>query len=972
MAALTERFGRPHQLALSRIAAVMDSPDVQSGDNKAFECFALQIQALVGLLKTLGTEGEVELWCGSHVARLLTKLPLELRSSFRRHMSYEPGVVYTLLDFAKWLKFESWCQDPESIGGDKVRRDRARQRTDFRRDLTVKSQPTTILHGADQPTLSVPPQSAKSMSKGPSTPLTPLLPPMALPTGLEAATKKHTLKMKVRSLNVQVCKLKMKLREVNQMACVNKQSVMKHLKKLLPAKAYTFKLMKSIDFKPGFNHNILATMKKAMETTKPVDKICDIITDEISLKQAVHYNEPVDRIEGFEDFGRGQCTPYVANYASAFMNIDAVLESDVNIPEGVLPKCVLDLLSEMGPPVSADFDHDGNILVYIDGLLRKHFSCNHYSPVPLADFYTTLPDEDENPYDYWLRLNKAADVAFECLREQGQTDKMILGSNAIKSLLTILKNTDDLWRLISLPNDLPESDFIKSQVQHFQHEDGSQESQDELLLILNDMGLRDLDLTACEVSSTWKMKLLLLVKKYESIFSRDKMDCGEAKHIVHRICLVDEKPFRLPYRRVPPSHYEKLRVALDETEEKGIIRKSKSEYASPLFLVWKKNGDLRICIDFRWLIARTLKDAHPLPHQSDALAALGGNAFFSTMDLTSGFYNVPLHKDDRKYTAFSSPFGLHEYNRMPQGLCNSPATFMRMMMSIFGDKNFTSLLCYLDDLMVFAPNEHVALERLEMVFSRLKAHNLKLSPKKCHFLRKSVKFLGHVICEDGVKTDPGKIKAITDVKAVDLMDSDGLTPCHKKIRSFLGMVLYYQHFIERCSAKAKPLFDLISKTDTRGSRGRRRKLNSKVMCTKVSPTDWTDKCQEAFDTLKEDLLTSITLAHPDFNCEFILAIDASFDGLGAVISQIPEGGTMARPVAFASKTLSHSQMNYLAHRLEFLVLKWVVCDKFHHWLNGRHFTAWMDNNPLTYILTKPRLDACEQRWVAKLASFSFD
>lgn len=143
----------------------MYSPDVQSGDTKAFECFALQIQALVGLLKTLGTE-EVELRCGSHVARLLTKLPPELRSSFRRHMSYEPGVVYTLLDFAKWLKFESWCQDPESTGGDRVRRDRARQRTDFRRDLTVKSQPTTILHGADQPTLPVPPQPAKSMSKG--------------------------------------------------------------------------------------------------------------------------------------------------------------------------------------------------------------------------------------------------------------------------------------------------------------------------------------------------------------------------------------------------------------------------------------------------------------------------------------------------------------------------------------------------------------------------------------------------------------------------------------------------------------------------------------------------------------------------------------------------------------------------------------------------------------------------------------
>lgn len=119
-------------------------------------------------------------------------------------------------------------------------------------------------------------------------------------------------------------------------------------------------------------------------------------------------------------------------------------------------------------------------------------------------------------------------------------------------------------------------------------------------------------------------------------------------------------------------------------------------------------------------------------------------------------------------------------------------------------------------------------------------------------------------------------------------------------------------------------------------------------------------------------MTSVTLAHPDFNAPFILAVDASFDGTGAVLSQLPPGGKVAKPVAFASRTLSRSQLNYPAHRLEFLALKWAVCDKFSHWLKGRHFTTWTDNNPLTYILTKPRLDACEQRWVAKLAAYNFD
>lgn len=307
------------------------------------------------------------------------------------------------------------------------------------------------------------------------------------------------------------------------------------------------------------------------------------------------------------------------------------------------------------------------------------------------------------------------------------------------------------------------------------------------------------------------------------------------------------------------------------------------------------------------------------------------------MDLTSGFYNVPLFEDHKKYTAFSSPFGLHEYNRLPQGLTNSPATFMRMMMSIFGDENFTSLLCYLDDLMVFAPNEQVALDRLELVFSRLSKHNLKLAPKKCMFLRRSVRFLGHVVTGNGVQTDPEKVKVISDIQTTDLMEADGITPSQKKIRSFLGMVLYYQHFIIDCSSKAKPLFSLLSDRSQKTAPRKCGRMRKPLSVVKLSPEDWTSECCTAFETLKQDLLHSVTLAHPDFSHAFILSVDASFDGIGAVLSQVPPGEKIARPVAFASKTLSKSQMNYPAHRLEFLALKWAVCDKFSHWLKGRHF-----------------------------------
>lgn len=485
---------------------------------------------------------------------------------------------------------------------------------------------------------------------------------------------------------------------------------------------------------------------------------------------------------------------------------------------------------------------------------------------------------------------------------------------------------------------------------------------------LTALGLADIDLGSCQLSTEWKAKLVDLIARYECIFSKHRLDCGKAEGYVHRIRLSDERPFRLPCRRLPPNQYDKLRQALNEMEDREIIRKSCSEYASPLVIVWKRNGDLRLCTDFRCLNARTIKDAHPLPHQADALAALGGNVFFSTMDLTSGYYNVEVHEEDRKYTAFTSPFGFYEYNRLPQGLCNSPATFMRMMLGIFGDQNFLSLLCYLDDVLVFAPNEELGLKRLELVFERLKTHNLKLAPKKCHFMRRSVKFLGHLVSEAGVASDPDKIKVITEMTESDLMDDKTGAPSQQKIRSFLGMVVYYQQFIEQCSVIARPLFQL-----TAGPKGHKSKKSKGKIAWKRTLTadDWTDDCRRAFGQLKQALIDCVLLAHPDFNRPFLVSVDASSGGLGAVLSQVPENGGVARPSCFASKSLSFAQSKYPAHRLEFFALKWAICDKFSHWLRGRPFTVWTDNNPLTYILTKPKLDACEHRWVARLAPYQF-
>uniref|UniRef100_A0A9J7XGM7 ribonuclease H n=1 Tax=Cyprinus carpio carpio TaxID=630221 RepID=A0A9J7XGM7_CYPCA len=462
---------------------------------------------------------------------------------------------------------------------------------------------------------------------------------------------------------------------------------------------------------------------------------------------------------------------------------------------------------------------------------------------------------------------------------------------------------------------------------------------------LSNLGLSDLDIDSCQASFWAKKRLVELVGEYDDIFSRHSLDCGEAREFVHNIRLTDDRPFRMPYRRVPPAHYQQLRRVLSDMEERGIIRKSISEYASPLVMVWKKDGGLRICTDFRWLNARTLKDAHPLPHQADCLAALGGNAVFSTMDLTSGFYNVPMCEDHKKYTAFTTPVGLYEYNRM---------------------------LCNLDDLLVFAPTEEEALNRLQVVFSKLRDNNLKLSPKKCHLLMWSVRFLGHVIDQSGVAVavDPTKVDVICKMPKEALMEEDGRTPSVKRLKSFLGMVFFYQSFIPGCSAIAKPLFALTAGQKRRGQTGR--SGGGAGMYRKLTAADWTPECEKAFQKLKTDLLNCAVLAHPDFSRPFILSVDASLDGLGAVLSQLPVGEDKARPIAFASKTLSKSQQRYPVHRLEFMALKWSVSEKFSHWLKGHDFTVWTDNNPLTHIMTKPKLDAYEQRWVAKLSSYNFD
>lgn len=243
---------------------------------------------------------------------------------------------------------------------------------------------------------------------------------------------------------------------------------------------------------------------------------------------------------------------------------------------------------------------------------------------------------------------------------------------------------------------------------------------------------------------------------------------------------------------------------------------------------------------------------------------------------------------------------------------------MRMMLSIFWDQNYSSLLYYLDDVLIFAPTEKLGLQHLESVYERLKAHHLKLSPMKCHFMKRSVRFLGHVISEGGVATDPEKVKAVAGMTEKALMEDKTDLPSQGKIMSFLGMIGYYQHFIEGCSTIAKPLHGLTTgtKAPRHGKSKRKRGIHRKL-----TAADWTGECKQAFSQLKQALLNQVTLAHPDFSRTFLLSVDASSNGLGAVLSQVPEDGSAARPVAFASKSFTYAQSKYPTHRLEFFALR---------------------------------------------------
>uniref|UniRef100_A0A8C7WVL3 Gypsy retrotransposon integrase-like protein 1 n=1 Tax=Oryzias sinensis TaxID=183150 RepID=A0A8C7WVL3_9TELE len=465
------------------------------------------------------------------------------------------------------------------------------------------------------------------------------------------------------------------------------------------------------------------------------------------------------------------------------------------------------------------------------------------------------------------------------------------------------------------------------------------------------------------VPEEWKQRLRQKLSDRPKVFSLDEWDVGLAQGVKHQIRLKDSTPFRERSRRLAPADIDDVRRHIQLLLSAGILKESRCPYASPIVVVRKKNGAVRMCVDYRTLNRRTIPDQYTMPRIDDALDCLTGSKWFSVLDLRSGYYQIEMAEEDKEKTAFICPLGFYQFERMPQGITGAPATFQRLMEKAVGDMHLLQVIVYLDDIIVFGKTLEEHEYRLLKVLDRLQEVGLKVSLDKCQFCQPRVKYVGHIVSEKGITTDPEKVEVVKNWKEpTDL----------KTLKSFLGFSGYYRRFIANYSQIVHPLTELTKGYPPTQKKGKPLCTDSTrpyFKATEPFGERWDQSCRESFRKTIDCLVNAPVLSFADPTKPYILHVDASMSGLGAVLNQEYSEGL--RPVAFASRKLSNSEQRYPAHQLEFLALKWAVIDKFHDYLYGAKFTVRTDNNPLTYVLTSAKLNATGHRWLAALATYDF-
>ena len=313
-----------------------------------------------------------------------------------------------------------------------------------------------------------------------------------------------------------------------------------------------------------------------------------------------------------------------------------------------------------------------------------------------------------------------------------------------------------------------------------------------------------------------------------------------------------------------------MKMELEQMESMGIIRPSTSEWASPIVIVPKKDGTIRLCVDYQKLNRVSRFDAYPMPRVDEMIDHIGQGKYISTLDLNKGYWQVPVEETSQSKTAFTTPFGLYEFITMPFGLQGAPATFQRLMDKILrGLEKYVS--AYIDDVAIYSKTWEDHLKQLKSVLARLRAANLTAKPKKCRFGMDETLYLGHVIGGGRVKPELSKVQAVKTYPV----------PTNKSdIRSFLGLVGYYRKFIPNFASISAPLSDLTKKT--------------------VSKIVWTDECERSFNKLKEVICSEPVLRSPNYDKQMILQTDAWNRGIGAVLSQVDDNGE-EHPIVYISR-----------------------------------------------------------------------
>ena len=441
---------------------------------------------------------------------------------------------------------------------------------------------------------------------------------------------------------------------------------------------------------------------------------------------------------------------------------------------------------------------------------------------------------------------------------------------------------------------------------------------------------------AAEVSKEVKDSLRSRLHLNKDVFSLHG-ELGCTTLMEHRIHTIDHPPIRQQPRRVPHHLLPEVDRQIDDMIDRGLIEESSSPWASPVVLV-KKNGEVRFCIDYRQLNQISHHDAYPVPRVDDALRSLHGAQWFSTLDLTSAYWQIPMDSESSHKAAFTTHRGLFEPKRMPFGLRSAPASMQRLMITLFGAMTWKMILVYLDDIVIFSSSVEQHFERMELVFSKLREANLKLKPTKCLFLRRSVDYLGHVVSGKGISTSARLVKAVKDYPVPT--DVSG-------VRRFLGLTGYYRSFIEGYADIAEPL---------------------NMLTRKYVRFGWDKNTDAAFRKLKEMVISAPVLSYPDFCLPFILTTDASEVGISGVLSQEVNGHD--HPVGFFSESLSQAQRNYSATDRECLAIVEAI-RHFDMFLAGSEFIIRTDHRPLTYLQTLKEPRGRLARWTLFLSSYEF-